>query len=116
MVPMMRRRQTLSMWNNVRRGEHTWIFPHQVPSPVQPLRTPHSTLHTPPHAAHTARAEHVRSYTDAHPMRWQNNADFVFNSAMETELAVLKVKPRAPPLFSRPAPVLSSPLAPGCSG
>lgn len=40
--------KTLSMWNNVRRGEHTWIFPHQ------------------------------------------NNADFVFNSAMETELAVLK--------------------------
>jgi len=24
-------RQTLSMWDNVRRGEHTWIFPHQVP-------------------------------------------------------------------------------------
>jgi len=40
--------KTLSMWDNVRKGEHTWIFPHQ------------------------------------------NAADFVYNSAMETELPVLK--------------------------
>lgn len=41
--------KTLSMWDNVRRGEHTWIFPHQ------------------------------------------NGADYMFNSAMESELPVLKV-------------------------
>ena len=41
--------QTLSMWSNVRRGEHTWIFPHQ------------------------------------------NEADFIFNSAMHCELPILKV-------------------------
>uniref|UniRef100_A0A7S4NIE0 Phosphoribulokinase/uridine kinase domain-containing protein n=1 Tax=Guillardia theta TaxID=55529 RepID=A0A7S4NIE0_GUITH len=40
--------KTLSMWSNVRRGEHTWIFPHQ------------------------------------------NEADFIFNSAMHCELPILK--------------------------